>query len=96
MGPRKMVMKAKEELKGLFEMKDIGKMTEYVGCKISWNWFGRSMTMTQPVKIQRFEDEYDQGITNCTPVTPLVTGTVLKKEGLGKDGKVHNSTEQKL
>ena len=35
MGPRKMVMKAKEELKGLFKMKDIGQMKEYVGCKIS-------------------------------------------------------------
>ena len=81
MGPRKMVMKAKEELKGSFEMKDIGEMVEYVGCKISWDWSSRSMTMTQPVKIQQFEDEYNQGITKGTPVTPLEAGTVLKKEG---------------
>ena len=37
MGPREMVIRTKEELKGLFEMKNIGQMVEYVGYKISWN-----------------------------------------------------------
>ena len=42
-------------------MKAIGEMAEYIGCKISWDWSSRSMTMMQSVKIQRFEDEDDQG-----------------------------------
>ena len=50
-GSIEMVIKAKEELKGLFEMKDIREMVEYVVCKISQDWFGRSLTMTQIVKI---------------------------------------------
>ena len=34
MEPRDMVMKVKEELKSMFEMKDVGEMDEYVGCHI--------------------------------------------------------------
>ena len=57
-------------------MKDIGEMAEYIGCKISWDWSSRSMTMMQSVKIQRFEDEYDQEITKVNPVTSLEAGAV--------------------
>ena len=53
------------------------------------------MMMTQPVKIQQFEDEYNQGITKGTPVTPYKAGTVLKKEDLGKYDMVLNNTQQK-
>ena len=52
------------------------------------------MTMTQPVKIRRFKDEYDQGITKGTPVTPLEAENVLRKKGLGKEDKVLDSEEQ--
>lgn len=34
MGPKKEVMKVKEKLKSMFEMKDIDKMDDYVGCKV--------------------------------------------------------------
>ena len=37
MGPREIVIKAKEELKGLFQMKHIVEIVEYIGCKISWD-----------------------------------------------------------
>ena len=51
-------------------------MAEYIGCKIRWDWSSRSMTMMQSVKIQRFEDEYDQEITKVNPVTSLEAGAV--------------------
>ena len=77
MGPRAIVMRAKGRVeKGLFEIKGIGEMAEYIGCKIRWDWSSRSMTMMQSVKIQRFEDEYDQEITKVNPVTPLEAGAV--------------------
>ena len=60
MGPRAIVMRAKGRIeKSLFEMKDIGEMAECIGCKNSWDWSSRSMTMMQFVKIQRFKDEFD-------------------------------------
>ena len=40
MGPREIVMKGKKELKGLFEMKDVVEMMNYVGCKNSQDWYG--------------------------------------------------------
>ena len=76
-------------------MKDIGEMAEYIGCKNSWDWSSRSMTMMQSVKIQRFEDEYDHGITKDYPLTPLEAGVVLRKEGEGKNYQVLDNTEQK-
>ena len=61
-------------------MKQIGEMAEYVEYKISQDWSDRSMTMTQPVKIQQFEDEYNQVITKGTPVKPLEAGAVCSIE----------------
>ena len=83
MEPRDMVMKAKEELKSMFKMKDVGEMDEYVGCHIKKDQVKQSMRFTQPVKVQRIQDDYDQGITKGTPNTPMEPGSVLKKEGVG-------------
>lgn len=51
MGPREVVVKFKEELKGFSETKDVEEMDEYFGCKIDLNKIEQSMKMTQPVKM---------------------------------------------
>ena len=96
MGPREVVMRFKEQLKGLFEMKDVGEMTDYVGCKIERSWINRTMKMTQPVKIRRFEDEYDKGITKGSPNTPMEAGVVLKKEGEGINDHILSKEDQTM
>ena len=96
MGPREIVMKFKEMLKGLFEMKDIDEMEYYVRCKIEQSQVDRTIKMTQPVKIRRFEDNYDKGITKGTPGTLIKTGVVLKKEGEGINDKILNKENQTL
>ena len=96
MGPVEMVMKAKEELKSMFEMKDVGEMDEYIGCQIKRNKVKRTMKSTQPVKVQRIQDEYDQGITKGTPNTPMEPGSVLKKEGNGLMDNILSRAAQKM
>ena len=81
-------MKAKEELKSMFEMKDVGEMDEYVGCHIKRDQVKRTMKFTQPVKVQRIQYEYDQGITKGTLNTPMEPGSVFKKEGTGVDDNI--------
>ena len=51
MWPRDMVMKAKEELKSMFEMKDVGEMNEYVSWYIKRDWVKQTMRFTQLVKM---------------------------------------------
>ena len=55
------------------------------------------MRSTQPVKVQRIQDEYDQGrITKGTPNTSMETGSVLKKEDTGVDDSILKQGSQKL
>ena len=42
------------------------------------------MTMTQPIRIRQFGDEYNQEISKGTPITPHEADVALKKEGEGK------------
>jgi hypothetical protein len=44
------------------------------------------MWLTQPVKIQKFVDEYGIDIvSNRIPSTPVEPGSVLKKDGIDED-----------
>lgn len=52
--------------------------------------------MTQPVKIKRFKDEYDQKITQGIPKTPLEAGIVLCKEDEGENDLVLSPEAQTL
>ena len=54
------------------------------------------MRFTQPVKVQRIWDKYDQGITKGTPNTPMEPGSILKKEGSGVDDSILKHPAQKI
>jgi Reverse transcriptase (RNA-dependent DNA polymerase) len=57
-GHRDDVSKYKAMMHQFFECEDIGKLKEYVGCKIERNKENQSLKISQPVIIQSFEDEY--------------------------------------
>ena len=66
-----------EELKKHFDCDDLGKLEEYVGCKIDYNKAEGSLKFTQPVILQSFNDEFD--LPDKSPVTPAEAGQVLVK-----------------
>ena len=76
-GPKEDVIKNKEELMKRFECDDIGKLNEYVGCKIDINEEERCMKITQPVLLQSYEDEFD--LMNKEFKTPAEAKQVLVK-----------------
>ena len=71
------VNEACDELKMHFDCDDLGKLEEYVGCKVDYNKEEGSLRFTQPVILQSFEDEFD--LPNKSPVTPAEAGQVLVK-----------------
>jgi hypothetical protein len=86
LGPDELVPGVKEELLSLFNCKDIGEMNEYVGCRVERDRKAGWMRLTQPVKIQKFVDEYGIDIvSNRIPSTPAEPGSVLKKDGIDED-----------
>jgi hypothetical protein len=86
LGPDELVPGVKEELLSLFNCKDVGKMNEYVGCRVERDREAGWMQLTQPVKIQKFVDEYGIDIIlNRIPSTPAEPGSVLKKDGIDED-----------
>ena len=56
-GKKEGVLTSKKQLMDRFDCDEIGKLTEYIGCKIDRGngW----MKLTQPVLLQSFEDEFD-------------------------------------
>ena len=52
-------------------------------------------TMTKPVKVRRFEDQYPQDMVKGTPRTPAEGEAILKKEGEGPHDTVLASEEQR-
>jgi hypothetical protein len=71
LGPDELVPGFKDELLSLFNCKDVGKMNEYVGCRVERDCEAGWMQLTQPVKIQKFVDEYGFDIvSNRIPSTP--------------------------
>jgi hypothetical protein len=82
-GPDELVPGIKNELLSLFNCKDAGTMKEYVGCRVDRDCKNGWICLTQPVKIQKFVDEYGIDIiSNRVPSTPAEPGSVLKKEGI--------------
>ena len=41
-----------------FDCDEVGKLNEYVGCKINFNQEEGWIKLTQPVLLQSFEDEF--------------------------------------
>ena len=76
-GTEDMVKKEKEKMKQLFHCDDIGKLKEYVGCKIVHNRLDHSVKFTQPVLLQNFTEEFE--ITNANHETPTSAGEVMRK-----------------
>ena len=66
------------QIKSKFDCDDLGKIEEYVGCKIDINRENRSMRITQPVLSQSFKDEFD--LASMDPVTPIT----VHFSGIGK------------
>jgi hypothetical protein len=58
LGPDELVPGIKDELLSLFNCIDVGKMNEFVGCRVERDREASWMRLTQPVKIQKFVDEY--------------------------------------
>jgi hypothetical protein len=76
------VQDAKSQMKELFDCNKVGKLKEYVGCKIDNNkeeegWIQK---LTQPVLMQSYAGEFElpEGDMLRTPATP---GSVLRKGG---------------
>jgi hypothetical protein len=85
----------KQELMSLFDCKDVGEMHEYVGCKVERNREEGWIRLTQPVKIQKFVDEYGIDIkSNRIPSTPAEPGSALRKEGIDDDDILLSPEEQ--
>ena len=65
-------------------MDDVGALSEYLGCNLTFNWDKRSCRFTQPVLVQSLRDEYAATDTaTCVPATP---GSVLCRPSEGDEG----------
>ena len=95
MGPDKAVKEHRDTLKSMFDCKDIGEMNEYVGCHVERDKAKRTVRLTQPVKIKRFQDEYDTSLIRGEPKTPAEGGSILKKEGEGSKDAILDKKQQK-
>jgi hypothetical protein len=85
----------KNELLSLFNYKDVGEMKEYVGYRIERDRENGWIRLTQPVKIQKFVNEYGTDIiSNQVPSTPAEPGSVLKKEGIDDDDDLLSPEDQ--
>jgi hypothetical protein len=94
-GPDELVPGIKNELLSLFNCKDVAEMKQYVGCRIERDRENGWIHLTQPVKIQKFVDEYGIDIiSNRVPSTPAEPGFVLKKGGIDDDDDLLSSEDQ--
>jgi hypothetical protein len=94
-GPDELVPGIKNELLSLFNCKDVGEMKEYVGYRIERDRENGLIRLTQPVKIQKFVDEYGTDIiSNRVLSTPAEPGSVLKKEGIDDDDDLLSPKDQ--
>ena len=71
-----------EKLANEIEIEDVGKLKEFVGCKIEIDNSEQSTKFTQPVTIQSFMDEFSSG--RKKQVTPAEPNAVLKRPEPGK------------
>ena len=70
-------------MKDRFDCDDVGELKEHVGCKVNVDVEDRSVTVTQPVLLQSFEDEFELN-EGVFPRTPAIAGDVLAR-GEAKD-----------
>jgi hypothetical protein len=81
---------AKRQMQERFECDDVGKLTEYIGCKIEHDRLAGWMKLTQPVLLQSYTDEFGIKEDDVVPKTPATPGEVLQKE----EPENHLSAEQ--
>ena len=62
-------------MKSRFDCDDVGEPEEYIGCKTEFDEKNGTLTLTQPVLIQSFVDEFDLPTEKFD--TPAAAGTVL-------------------
>jgi hypothetical protein len=55
-GPKDLVLKTVKEFTNLWDCKDMGELKEYIRCKVERT--RETIRFTQPVKVQRFQDEF--------------------------------------
>ena len=75
----KRVEHEKELLKRHFKCDDIGKVKDYVGCKLDISSDGRSLRMTQPVLVQSLSDEFEDIAQGKAVLVPAKPGNILTK-----------------
>jgi hypothetical protein len=62
-----------------FKCDDIGKVQDYIGCKIDIADDGRSLKMMQLVLVQSLTDEFEDIIQGKTPLVPAKPWDILTK-----------------
>ena len=67
----------KEETKSHFDCNNVGRMEEYVGCKVQYNASRCTMTLTQLVLLQSFQDKFGVTLDGHVPAMLAVPSTVL-------------------
>ena len=77
-GKKEAVLKAKAQMMARFDCDDVGELKEYVGCKVDIDRKEGSITLTQPVLLQSFEDEFELP-EGAFPRTPAIAGDVLMR-----------------
>lgn len=93
-GPKHLVLKTVKEVTQLLDYKDLGEIKDYAGCKVErrTNW----ICLTQPVKVQRFIDEFkctgDNGSSHRAPTTPTEPGSVFEYDKDKEPGLNQQST----
>ena len=78
-GNKEAVLQAVKDFTSLWDCKDLGELKEYVGCKVDWT--EETIQFTQPVKVQRFIDEFGCWGTSTgdkAPPAPAPPGLVLE------------------
>ena len=95
-GPDHLIPGIRRDIEAVFDCEDVGVMVEYVGCKVDCNRKERSLKLTQPVKIDKFHDEFGiERNLSRNPLTPAEPNSVLKSEGEGEEDLVLTKQEQK-
>jgi hypothetical protein len=92
----------KADLSKAFICKEEGPLKEFVGSKIDFSRNEKGLgtaKFTQPVLVQKLEDEYQVDVSAKPPKTPAVAGlTLVKGDESGqlneKDSTEYNAVEQ--
>ena len=91
MASKETVLQTKNNLKKVFDCKDVGEMEEYVGCVIERGngW----LKMTQLLQLRKFQDEFDLSSHRGNPNTPAEPHSVLNEGNQGKELDLEQQTD---